>query len=215
MNRKPTVFVVDDDEAVRNSISWMLRKVGLIVESFDSPRAILDVYDPTQPGCLVLDLRLPGMNGLELRRRLAERGGHHPFVMVTGHGEVPDVVDAMKLGAIDFIEKPYRREQLLDCVRQALESDARSRRVESKRRKLQTNLLKLSNRERQILTRVVAGNTTNEIGRSLALSPKTVEVHRSNIARKMKVASMAELIIQLARARVVAPRPVSRKKRQA
>jgi two-component system, LuxR family, response regulator FixJ len=205
--RKPTVFVVDDDEAVLHSITWMLRKEGLTVEAFDSPRAILEVYDCSRPGCLVLDLRLPGMNGLELHRKLAERGCRHPFIMVTGHGEVPDAVEAMHEGAIDFIEKPYSRQQLLNRIQQALRRDAVDRKLETERQRLRRRLATLTRRERQVLSMAVAGKMTKAIARSLRLSPKTVEVYRSNVARKAQVETLSELIVGMVRLQIEPPKP--------
>jgi two-component system response regulator FixJ len=212
MRTDATVFLVDDDTAVRQSICWMLRKVGLKVEAYESARAMLERYDASRPGCLVLDLRLPGMSGLELRQKLLERGCQHPFLIISGHGEVPDAVEAMQQGAIDFIEKPYRRQQLLARVLQAIDRDAENRQAGNERGDVEQRLTTLSNREREVLQLLMQSKSSKEIAEALNLSVKTIEVHRSNLARKMNTSSMSELVVKLVRLQMdIPPRKRARK----
>ncbi len=191
---EPTVFVVDDDRAMRESLSWLLDSVGLHVRSYATAADFLADHDPAQPGCLVLDVRMPGMSGLDLQAELARRGVELPTIVITGHAEVSMAVRAVKSGAIDFIEKPFSDQLLLDRVRQALEIDRQAREVRSRREDARRRLATLTAREREVLNLVVAGRANKEIASELGVSPKTVEVHRAHVMSKMCVDSLAELI---------------------
>ena len=191
---EPTVFVVDDDRAMRESLTWLLDSVGLRVRSYANARDFLAEYDPAQPGCLVLDVRMPGMSGLDLQAELASRGAELPTIVITGHAEVSMAVRAVKAGAIDFIEKPFSDQLLLDRVRQALEIDLEAREVRRRREDARRRLATLTAREREVLDLVVAGKANKEIASALGLSTKTVEVHRAHVMSKMCVDSLAELI---------------------
>jgi two-component system, LuxR family, response regulator FixJ len=191
---EPTVFVVDDDRAMRESLSWLLDSVGLRVKSYATAADFLADHDPAQPGCLVLDVRMPGMSGLDLQAELARRGVELPTIVITGHAEVSMAVRAVKAGAIDFIEKPFSDQLLLDRVRQALEIDLEAREVRRRREDARRRLATLTAREREVLNLVVAGKANKEIASALGVSPKTVEVHRAHVMSKMCVDSLAELI---------------------
>ena len=191
---EPTVFVVDDDRAMRDSLSWLLDSVGLRVRSYATAAEFLADHDPAQPGCLVLDVRMPGMSGLDLQAELARRGVELPTIVITGHAEVSMAVRAVKAGAIDFIEKPFSDQLLLDRVRQALQIDLEARDVRRRREDARRRLATLTAREREVLDLVVAGKANKEIASALGVSPKTVEVHRAHVMSKMCVDSLAELI---------------------
>ena len=191
---EPIVFVVDDDRAMRESLCWLLDSVGLRVRSFANAADFLAEHDPAQPGCLVLDVRMPGMSGLDLQAELARRGVELPTIVITGHAEVSMAVRAVKAGAIDFIEKPFSDQLLLDRVRQALEIDLEAREVRRRREDARRRLATLTAREREVLDLVAAGKANKEIASALGVSPKTVEVHRAHVMSKMCVDSLAELI---------------------
>jgi two-component system response regulator FixJ len=194
MPPEPIVFVVDDDRAMRESLRWLLESVGLTVRTYANAADFLREYEPTQPGCLVLDVRMPGMSGLDLQADLVRRGAGLPTIVVTGHAEVPMAVRAVKAGAVDFIEKPFSDQLLLDRVRQALEIDRLEREVRRRREEARRRLETLTAREREVLMLVAAGKANKEIAAELGLSQKTVEVHRSHVMSKMFVDSLAELI---------------------
>jgi two-component system, LuxR family, response regulator FixJ len=194
MPPEPIVFVVDDDRAMRESLRWLLESVGLTVRTYSTAADFLREYEPSQPGCLVLDVRMPGMSGLDLQADLVRRGAGLPTIVVTGHAEVPMAVRAVKAGAVDFIEKPFSDQLLLDRVRQALEIDRLEREVRRRREEARRRLESLTTREREVLALVAAGKANKEIAADLGLSPKTVEVHRSHVMSKMAVDSLAELI---------------------
>jgi two-component system, LuxR family, response regulator FixJ len=188
------VFVVDDDRAMRDSLRWLLESIGLTVRTYATAAEFLREHQPSQPGCLVLDVRMPGMSGLDLQAELVQRGAERPTIVVTGHAEVAMAVRAVKAGAIDFIEKPFSDQLLLDRVRQALEIDRQSREVRARRKDARRRLASLSAREREVLELVAAGKANKEVAAALGLSPKTVEVHRAHVMSKMAVDSLAELI---------------------
>lgn len=192
--RDPVVFVVDDDEAVRSAVAMLLRSVFLDVETFASARDFLDAWTPDRAGCLVLDLRMPGLSGLELQERLAGQGSPLPIIFLTGHGGVPDAVAAMRAGAVDFLAKPFRDQDLLDRVQEALEVD-RSRRAQTgMRAELRSRLERLTPREAEVLDRVVEGQPNKQIAAELGVSERTVEIHRARVMAKMEAASLAELV---------------------
>lgn len=192
--RTPTVFVVDDDDAVRSSLRLLLRSVGLSATALPSAQEFLDSYDPQQPGCLVLDVRMPGMSGLELQQQLNLRGAIIPVIFITGHGDVPMAVEAMQHGAFDFLQKPFRDQDLIDRVQRALEKDrvAREqlRRVDVIRKRIES----LTARERQVLELVTAGKPNKIMAAELGVSQRTVEIHRARVMEKMEASSLAQLV---------------------
>ncbi len=194
MSSKPTVFVVDDDDAMRNQLSFTLKSVKLEAKTFASAEAFLESFDPARPGCLVLDVRMAGMDGLELQKRLNEIGAVLPIVMISGHGDIPMAVSAMQAGAVDFLEKPFREQALLDRIRRAIERDARARRALAANADIQARLALLSERETQILDLLVAGKSNKMVGKELFISHKTVESHRTKIMDKMQAANVADLV---------------------
>ena len=190
----PTIFVVDDDDAVRDSLRDLIDSVGLEVATYPSAHAFLDVYDNAQHGCLVLDIRMPGMSGLELQARLNERGSSLPVVFITGHGDVPMAVEAMKRGAMDFIQKPFRDQELLDRINLALEQNRRQRAIEETKQDIAARIATLTRREREIMDMVIQGRANKVIAIDLGLSQRTVEVHRAHVMDKMKARTLAELV---------------------
>lgn len=191
---EPTVFVVDDDAAVRQSFEWLVGSVGLHTETYASAQDFLDAYDPARPGCLVLDVRMPGMSGLELQERLAGEGVSLPVIVVSGYGDVPTAVRVMKQGAVDFIEKPFSDQAMLDRIQASIERDLEARQAEAERASARTNRDRLTRRESEVMELVIVGKSNKEIARDLAISPKTVEVHRANVMKKMQADSLADLV---------------------
>jgi two-component system response regulator DctR len=189
-----TVFVVDDDAAVRDSIAELVESVGLKAEGFESASAFLETYRPERPGCLVLDVRMAEMSGLELQQRLADSGAGIPVIMLTGHGDVPMAVQAMKAGAADFLQKPYREQALLDSINAALSVDATSRRSGFAADNFAGRLSELTDREREVLDHLLAGRTSKETAKALEISPRTVEAHRRNLLLKFGVSSAKGLM---------------------
>jgi len=190
----PKVFVVDDDEAARDSLCLLVRSVGLEVETHDSAQSFLDAFDPTQPGCVLLDIRMPGMSGLDLLSRLRGEGALIPIIIITGHGDVPMAVRALKAGAIDFLEKPFNDQVMLDCVHHALERDVQGRREEGVRLEVESSYAGLTPREKEVMALVVIGNANKQIAEQLSISIKTVETHRANIMDKMGASSVSHLV---------------------
>lgn len=191
---KPTVFIVDDDQGMRDSLQRILVSMHLQVETFASAEEFLSKFDPARPGCLVLDMRMPGMSGMELQGKLRERGRALPIIIITGFGDVPMAVACMKHGAIDFIEKPFRAEPLLASVRRALELDSTGRAAEQIRDEARTKLAPLTAREKSVLDRLVLGKGVKEIAAEFGLSYKTVQTHRAHIMEKTGIDSLAELV---------------------
>ncbi len=191
---EPVVFVVDDDPAMRDSLRWLIESTGLHVETFADAHTFLARIRPDVSGCLVLDVRMPGMSGLDLQAELGRRGISLPTIVVTGHAEVPLAVRAVKAGAIDFIEKPFSDQLLLDRVRQGIDMDRRGREAHALRAEVLRRLGLLTQREREVLDLVIAGRANKEIAAALGLSPKTVEVHRARVMEKMQASSVAELV---------------------
>ncbi len=190
---KATVFVVDDDPSVRGSLGRLFQSVGLAVEAFASGREFLERGPAEGPACLVLDVRMPELSGLDLQEELSRSGVAIPVVFITGHGSVSASVRAMKAGAADFLEKPVDEQQLLDAVHRALERDRLGKREEAELLELRGRLASLTPREREVLGHVVAGRPNKQIAAELGTSEKTVKVHRARVMEKMKVASLAEL----------------------
>lgn len=191
---QPTVFVVDDDQAVARSLRWLIETVQLRVETFSSAQAFLDGYAPSKRGCLVLDVRMPGMSGLELQERLAAQRIHVPIIFITGHGDVQMAVRAVQAGAFDFIEKPFNDQDLLDRIQKAIAFDTEQRCKETQRAHLAALFAGLTTREREVLDLVVEGLSNKAIANSFGLSAKTVEVHRAKMMEKMQARSIADLV---------------------
>ena len=191
---EPTVFVVDDESSVRSSLQWLLESIRLKVETFESAEAFLAKILTDRPGCLVLDVRMPGLTGPELMDRLHEKHFGMPIIFLSGHGDVPLAVHTMKGGAFDFLQKPYNNQQFLERVRNALELDLKNRSMRRQQGDTGTRIDGLSGREREILDLVIEGQSNKVIGRALGISYKTVEAHRARLMRKMGVASFAELM---------------------
>jgi FixJ family two-component response regulator len=185
---------VDDDDAVRRFLSGLIESVELRVEAFASARDFLEAYEPGQPGCLVLDVRMPGMSGLELQTKLADQAIDLPVIILTGHGNVQLAVHAMQAGAIDFVEKPFDNELLLDRIQRAVTENVRAGSERIKRIEITQRMQLLTPREREVLDLVVAGQTNKGVARHLDISEKTVEIHRANVMRKMQVKSLADLV---------------------
>jgi len=193
-----TVFIVDDDAAVRDSIVELGESIGLHAEGYPSALAFLEAYQAERPGCLVLDVRMARMSGLVLQERLNELGAGIPVIVLTGHGDVPMAVQAMRSGAVDFIQKPYREQALLDSINAALSMDAAARRSSSAADDLEEGLAALTEREREVLNQILSGSSSKEIARELGVSPRTVEAHRQNLLRKLGIATVKELMLRLA-----------------
>lgn len=190
----PTIFVVDDDEAIRSSLQWLLESEGLKVETFSSPQSFLKSYYPGRAGCMLLDVRMPGMSGLELQEHLRESDVQIPIIIITGHGDVPMAVRAMKTGALDFIEKPFDDEKLLDGIQRALQLDQARRERQSDRAEMAARLANLTPREHEVMLKVTEGKSNKEIANELGVSAKTVEAHRARVMEKMEARSLAELV---------------------
>jgi two-component system response regulator FixJ len=194
MSQEPTVFIVDDDAEVRDAIKLLMDSVGLAAETYDSAQDYLDRFDPERPGCLVLDIRMRGIGGLDLQDRLNAEPLHPPIIVITGHGDVPMAVRAVKAGAVDFIEKPFNDQLLLDAVHRAVEQDAQRRGRASRLADIKARLEKLTPREREILDMVVAGNRNKVIAIDLGISQSTVEAHRAKVMEKMDARSLSDLM---------------------
>lgn len=194
MTPEPTVFVIDDDKAVRHFLRGLIASVNLRVEAFTSAQEFLAAYRSSLPGCLLLDIRMPGMSGLELQQELSVRGIDLPVIVLTGHGNVQVAVHAMKAGAVDFIEKPFNNELLLDRVQQAVAKSVDTYENRIKRDEILNRRKLLTPRERQVLDLVVAGESNKGIARHLHISEKTVEIHRAHVMGKMQAKSLADLV---------------------
>ncbi len=197
----PIVFVVDDDDAVRDSLMDLVDSVGLNARAFVSAKEFLDDFDASIPGCLVLDIRMPGMSGLDLQDRLVELGSKLPIVFITGHGDIPMAVRAVQRGAIDFIQKPFRDQELLDKVNQALKISSQKLKVHEAQQEIEERIAALTGRERQVMEMIVAGKANKVIALDLGLSQRTVELHRARVMEKMSARSLADLVRMVTRAR--------------
>lgn len=193
-----TVFIVDDDDAVRDAIEELVGSVGWRSESYSSGQAFLDAFLPTRSGCVVLDVRMAGMSGLAVQEKLSELGATLPVIVITGHGDVPMAVEALKSGAVDFIQKPYRDQLLLDAVHKALEADAAVRRSSAGMAEYDRRVASLTPREREVLAKLLEGGIGKQIAAELGISPRTVEAHRHNLLRKLRFDSVKDLILFLA-----------------
>jgi FixJ family two-component response regulator len=190
----PTVFIVDDDAAMRDSLGDLIRSVGLRVELFDSAQDFLGSERPDVPGCLVLDVRMPGQSGLDLQKRLNEAGAEIPIIFITGHGDVPMGVHAMKAGALEFLTKPFRDQELLDAIQQALDRDSAAREERAATETIHRRFASLTSREREVMARVVGGLLNKQIAAELGTSENTVKTHRHQVMEKMGANSLPELV---------------------
>jgi two-component system, LuxR family, response regulator FixJ len=188
------VHVIDDDEAVRQSIEFLLRTAGVTARTYDSASAFLNALPTIDPGCIITDVRMPGISGIDLLRRLGEMRIKMPVIVITGHGDVPLAVEAMKIGAVDFLEKPFEDELLLGSVRSALSRSQENAERDAERVEVEARLATLTNREREVLEGLVAGKPNKIIAFDLAISPRTVEIYRANVMTKMEAASLSELV---------------------
>ncbi len=194
MDVKQTVFIVDDDEGVRDGLSLLLDTVEQEHELFESAYDFLDSYDNSRRGCLVLDIRMPRMTGLDLQKKLIDMGSDLPVIFITGHGDIPMAVEAMRRGAVDFIRKPFREYDLLDRINEALSLDNTSYRQSRDRAALEEKLASLSEREKEVFERVAEGHMNKIIAADLGISERTVEVHRGQVMKKLDVRTLAQLV---------------------
>jgi len=185
---------VDDDAAVRSSLRLLVKSVGLSAAVFTSAQEFLSSYDTRQPGCLVLDVRMPGMSGLELQQQLNLRGAVIPVIFITGHGDIPMAVEAMQHGAFDFLQKPFRDQDLIDRIQRALEKDRENRAALGQRARIRERLDSLTPREREVLALVTSGKANKVMAADLGLSQRTVEIHRAHVMEKMAASSIAQLV---------------------
>ncbi|MEW7981753.1 MAG: response regulator transcription factor [gamma proteobacterium symbiont of Phacoides pectinatus] len=188
------VFVVDDDQAMRNSLKWLIESVGMRVETYGSADEFVSNYYPGRAGCLLLDVRMPGMSGLELQEQFNHRQIRIPIIIITGHGDVPMAVRAMKAGAVDFIEKPFNDELLLESIRNALARDTEHRSCQAEQAEITARLGQLTPREHEVMEMVTDGKANKEIAQALGVSAKTVEAHRARVMEKMEADSLADLV---------------------
>jgi FixJ family two-component response regulator len=194
MNDHQTVFIVDDDEGVRDGLSLLLATVGVSCELYESAQAFLDAYDADKRGCLVLDIRMPRMTGLDLQKKLREMGSVLPVIFITGHGDIPMAVEAMRRGALDFIRKPFREHDLLERINEALNIDEDTHRKAVDRQEIAERLSTLSQREKEVFDRVADGQMNKVIAADLGISERTVEVHRGQVMKKLDVRTLAQLV---------------------
>jgi len=194
MTTEADAHVIDDDQAVRESIEFLLRSARLTVKTYETASAFLAVAPTIGSGCVITDVRMPGMSGIDLLRRLKEMGIGLPVIVITGHGDVPLAVEAMKFGAVDFLEKPFNDDVLLASVRSALDRSEASAQLETERAEIRARIALLTNREHEVLDGLVAGHPNKIIAFDLKISPRTVEIYRANVMTKMKAASLSELV---------------------
>lgn len=194
MSEKERVFVVDDDEAVRDSIGMLLETVDIPYVTYPDGQSFLDGVDPSEVSCLVLDIRMPGMSGLELQEKLGAMQVDIPIVFITGHGDIPMAVEAMRRGAVDFLRKPFRDQELLDRIQEALSRDADNRGQAADVESVKEQIAELTPREREVFKRVASGQANKVVAIELGISERTVEIHRSNVMQKTHSRSLADLV---------------------
>ncbi len=194
MQPEPAIFVIDDDDAVRQSLEFLLKTAGYAVTGFESAKAFLEILPQLRSGCIITDVRMPEITGIDLLRRIKERGVDFPVIVITGHGDISLAVDAMKLGAVDFLEKPFDDDQLLAALKSALNQDADQAERKAELSEIHDKLAVLSNRERQVLDGLVAGSANKTIAFDLGISPRTVEIYRANLMTKMAANSLSDLV---------------------
>jgi len=195
------VFIVDDDDAVRESLEFLMKSIGQPAESFPSAKDFLNAYNPDKPGCLLLDIRMPGMSGIELQDELKKRDIRIPIIFITGHGDVPMAVKAIQAGAADFIQKPFRDQELIDRIREVLVEDTQNRADLLERSEILHRMGTLTEREKEVMEQVVVGKANKVVAIDLSVSQRTVEIHRANVMEKMKAKSLAQLVRLVMRAR--------------
>jgi len=194
MNKSPIVMVVDDDSGVRNAMRSLLKSVGLSSALYSSAQEFVAAYDPQQPGCLLLDIRMPGMSGMELQQELNLRGAVIPVIFMSGHADIPMAVEAMQHGAFDFLQKPFRDQDLLDRIQRAIAKDGERRVALGERTRIKSRLESLTDREREVLDLMTQGKQNKMIAQDLGVSPRTIEIHRARVMEKMDAQSVAELV---------------------
>ena len=194
MKKNPLVMVVDDDSGIRNAMRALLKSVGLESVQYPSAQEFLAAYQPSQAGCLVLDIRMPGMSGLELQQQLNLRGAVIPVIFMTGHGDIPMAVEAMQHGAFDFLQKPFRDQDLLDRIQRAIVKDGELRQSLGEHTRIKAHLESLTPREREVLDLMTQGKQNKVIAQDLGVSPRTIEIHRARVMEKMNAQSVAELV---------------------
>ncbi len=192
--KNATIFVVDDDEAIRDSLAVLLKTVDLNATTFSSGDEFLEAYDPGWEGCILLDIRMPGTSGMEVQKRLAESGCSIPVIFITGHGDIPMAVEAMHGGAFDFIQKPFRDQDLLDRIDQALTTSNEQEQQAARKKTVQNQLQTLTPREQEVMQLVVHGSANKVIAMDLGVSQRTVEIHRARVMEKMQARSLAQLV---------------------
>ncbi|MEZ5524027.1 MAG: response regulator transcription factor [Pseudomonadales bacterium] len=191
---KPTVFIIDDDEAMRDSLGLLMRSVGINYETYSNAQSFLENYEESRSGCLLLDIRMPGMSGLDLQQKLQEMDAELPILFITGHGDVPMAVEAMKKGAVDFFQKPFRDQALLDRISQVMTQLNDNQKKQAERQQIRSRLERLTARENEILNLVVQGVGNKVIAADLGISQRTVELHRAHVMQKMQADSLAQLV---------------------
>jgi two-component system, LuxR family, response regulator FixJ len=194
MQPEPVIYVIDDDEAVRQSLEFLLKTEGMTVRGFDSAKSFLEVLPEIHSGCIVTDVRMPDITGIDLLRKIKELGIDLPVIVITGHGDIALAVEAMKIGAVDFLEKPFDDDTLIDAVRGSLSRTADAAQRNAELSEIQNRLTGLSNRERQVLEGLVAGKANKVIAFDLGISPRTVEIYRANLMTKMSANSLSDLV---------------------
>ena len=194
MMQDPIVYIVDDDPDMLDSLRWLMKTVGLRVEAFSSAADFLRDFSPGSPGCLIFDIRMPGTSGLDLFETLADRGERMPVIFITAFADVPMAIRAMKSGAVEFVEKPFNRQRLLEKVQRAIKDDIERRRTHADREALQTRFRKLTDKEREVLELIKEGRPNKDIASQLQITPRAVELRRSSLMRKLGVRSLIELL---------------------
>ena len=189
-----TVFIVDDDEEVRDALQLLMQSIGLNAKTYDSAQSYLDNFDANSPGCLVLDVRMKGMSGLALQSHLSSFDLHPPIIIITGHGDISMAVQAVQAGAVDFLEKPFNEQSLLESIYKAIEIDAEQRGVACKKAEIQERIERLTQREKEVMEEVVAGKRNKVIAYDLNISQSTVEAHRAKVMEKMEATSLSDLM---------------------